>query len=183
MCVYILESQPAGKTRRNVCYEGRQLYLNSKTVLHQDRDRILTVGTHVYEFQCQLPEELPASFSTKEGSIHYYIEAVLDKPWRLNERIRKPFLVMRNESVNDYPEFFTPTKLEKSTQFGFLFWKSKPFMMTITLPRTVFEPEQDVSFKVFCNNHSNVDVTHIKVELRRVLKLTRLSLEYFLLDS
>lgn len=130
-------------------------------------------GTHIFEFQCHLPPKIPASFSTKEGSIHYYVEAVLDKPWRLNERIRKPFIVMRNESINDFPELFSPVQQEKSRQFGLLFWKSKPFSLMVTLPFSGYTSENDLVFKIFCDNQSNIDITYTKVELRRVLKFTR----------
>lgn len=136
------------------------------------------VGTHIFEFQCQLPDQIPASFSTKEGSIYYHVEAVLNKPWRLNERIKKPFVVTRNESINDFPGLFTPTTQEKTRKFGVLFWTSKPFSMSVTLPFSGFEPDDDLAFKICYNNQSNVDVSQTKVELRRVVKLTRLSHSY-----
>lgn len=131
------------------------------------------VGTHIFEFQCRLPNQIPASFSSKEGSIHYYVEAVLDKPWRLNERIKKSFCVTRNESINDFPELFTPIQQEKIKKFGILFWTSKPLLMSVTMPFSGFEPEEDLAFKIYYDNQSNVDVSQTKVEFRRVLKLTR----------
>lgn len=163
-----------GKAKTNVTFEGKQFFINSKIVLFENHQSSLQPGTHTFEFECQLPNKIPASFESVEGKIRYCIEVVVNNSWMmLNDRnvTTKYFLVRRRDLIQGHPRLTEPIKKEKSKKFGLMF-KSNPLLITLSTPFSAYTHGDDVVFKIVYKNQSNVEITHTNIKFRRILKLT-----------
>lgn len=160
-----------------VHFAGKDLYLNTKSYLlgSSDGETIETLarGTHKFEFSFQLPSELPASFETSHGHINYHIETGLDSPWGFDEKFKTEFTVVRCDDLNLSPELVLQTESEEIKNFCRLFCKSKPLVMTVSLPQTGYVPGETIKVSIKYVNHSQVDVHSTRIDLLRIICLNR----------
>lgn len=167
-------------TTRTVYYEGKEVYLNSKTYLFgQSGGSSFDVqpGSHKYNFACQLPEQLPYSFSGIHGEIEFYVEAVLDIPWRFDKEIKTPITIVRHDDLNLYRELRIAQKVEEVKTFCCLFCESGPLLIQATIPHSGFAKGQYVPIKIDYSNKSDVDVLLTKIKLKRAIRFTSSSPE------
>jgi hypothetical protein len=111
------KQEGGGKSSRTVHYEGIETYLNSKTYVfgrHGGEYINVEAGIHRYNFGVQLPDLLPSSMTVKHGEISYFVEAVVDIPFRIDKDVKVGFTVLRNDNYNLYPE---PMYTEQSKTF------------------------------------------------------------------
>ncbi|XP_070494889.1 arrestin domain-containing protein 3-like [Chironomus tepperi] len=165
-----------GKNRRTthhtVHFEGKEIYLNSKTYLFgQSGGSAFDVqpGSHKYNFACQLPEQLPATFDGVHGEIRYYVEAVLDIPWRFDKEVKTPITIVRHDDLNLYPELRVAQAVEEVKTFCCLFCESGPLLMQATIPQSGFAKGQYVPIKIHYSNKSDTDVLSTSIKLRRLI--------------
>ncbi|XP_070494931.1 arrestin domain-containing protein 1-like [Chironomus tepperi] len=159
----------------DVNYWGTEYSLNEETYLMGvKKGPLITLqpGVYRYNFSCQLPQNLPSSFSGKFGEISYCVESNID----LENRYRicfghTPFNVIRIDDLNLYPELRSTFKLEKVKSFCFIFCTGS-LVMTVTTPCTGFAIGQSVPIKIEYLNKSSVDVKHTKVTLKRTVRFT-----------
>lgn len=134
----------------------------------------MSSGTYKYEFSCQLPEQLPASFQGSHGSINYEIEAATDIPWAFDKNLKEEFIVVRDEDLTNLPVLRIAVKSEEIKRFCCLFCKSKPLIMTVSLPCSGFAEGQEIPITINFVNKSNVNVTGTEISLKRVICFARL---------
>lgn len=130
-------------------------------------------GTHRYEFACQLPPQLPASFEASHGHIRYNIEAVLDIPWKFDKETKLQFTLVRVNDLNEFLDLKIPCKSEEIRRFCCLCCESDPLIVTVTLPYSGFVPGQNIHVAVQYNNRSDVEVDSTKIALKRVICFNR----------
>ncbi|XP_070494888.1 arrestin domain-containing protein 3-like [Chironomus tepperi] len=169
----------SGENRRTTTYtvhfEGKEVYLNSRTYLFGQRGGHtfeIQPGVHRYEFACQLPDQLPYTTELKHGHIRYYAEAVLDIPWRFDKEITAPFTVVRYDDLNLFPELKIAQKFEEVKTFCCLFCESGPLIVTVTIPYTGFCGGHPVPITIDYTNKSDVDVLRTKLKLKRTIAFT-----------
>lgn len=165
-------STGSGKNRRTtthtVHFEGKEVYLNSRTYLfgqHGGSAMDIQPGIHRYSFACQLPSEIPYSLDAAHGNIAYFVEAVLDIPWKFDKEIKTSFTVVRHDDLNIYQELKLGQALEKYKTFCCLFCESQPMLVQASIPCSGFAKGQSIPIKVQYTNKSDVDVlaTHFKL--------------------
>ena len=159
-----------------VLYEGKEVYINTKTYLFgsDGGDSIeVQAGTHRYEFECQLPPFIPASFVAKRGQIRYHIETSLDVPWGFDKEFKFPFTVIRVEDLNLLSLLKLPSRGEEIRKFCCLFCESDILMMTVTIPFSGYVPGQRIPITVDYENKSDVDVNRTKISFIRSVIFTR----------
>lgn len=164
------------KLTKNIPYEGKDVYLNTKTYLFGSENAIsmeLASGTHRYEFSCRLPSSLPASIKTKFGRISYNLEAFLDIPWNYDREFKLKFTVIRDSNLNNQPELKIPCKAEKSHQFWSFPFQFDPLVMTVSLLFTGFVPGQKIHVNINYSNKSSVVVRQTKILLRKIVRVQR----------
>lgn len=61
-------------------------------------------GTHTYNFQCNLPAELPTSVEGNIGYIRYTARVVVDVPMAFDKDFKQGFTVIRPLNLNNNPE-------------------------------------------------------------------------------
>ena len=64
---------------------------------------VLAAGRYQYPFQFQLPHQLPSSFEGQYGRVRYSVKAVIDKPWKFDHEVKRPFTVISNVDLNLMP--------------------------------------------------------------------------------
>ncbi|CAG9797191.1 unnamed protein product [Chironomus riparius] len=168
-----------GKNRRTthhtVHFEGKEIYLNSKTYLFgQNSGPSFDVqpGSHKYNFACQLPDQLPYTFDGVHGEIKYYVEAVLDIPWRFDKEVKTPITIVRHDDLNLYQELRIAQKVEEVKTFCCLFCQSEPLLIQATIPYSGFAKGQHVPIKIDYSNKSDVDVLMTRIKLKRMISYT-----------
>lgn len=176
----VQESVGTGDNRRQETrteiYEGKDVYLDQRTYLFGAKGASpteLLPGTHRYEFECQLPPMIPASFEASHGHIRYHVEAVLDLPWRFDKEFKLQFHIMRNDDLNEYPELAIPCKMEEFKHFCCLFCRSDPLFMTVSVPCSGYVPGQTVKVNVNFDNKSSIEVQRTKINLKRIIRFNR----------
>lgn len=130
-------------------------------------------GTHRFDFACQLPPLLPASFEGSKGNIRYKVEACLDVPWGFDKEFDLSFTVVRNDDLNLQPELKIPSQGEEITRFCCLFCESEPLLMTVSIPFSGYAPGQNINVTVTYNNKSDVEVQHTRICLKRTVEFHR----------
>lgn len=167
-----------GRTTRTetIHFNGKDVYLNTRTYLFgADGGDAITMpsGTHRYDFACQLPPQLPASFEASHGDIRYKVQAVLDVPWGFDKEFDIQFTVVRTDDLNLKPQLKIPCQGEEMKRFCCLFCESEPMIMTVTVPYFGYTPGQDVHVKIKYDNKSNVEITATKINLKRMIEFHR----------
>lgn len=87
----------------------------------------LTPGYHVYPFSYELPQNLPSSFTGQVGSVTYYVEVIVDRPWKWDQKIKFPFILVSPYDLNMFPKlkvYITCTKVNLRVN-------AKPIIFTI----------------------------------------------------
>lgn len=126
-------------------------------------------GEYSYQFEYELPTNIPYSAEGKFGEIYYGIKVVLDIPHDLDKEIRMPLTIIRYEDLNTIPMLKYPKREEASKTFCW-FWicclGTSPLVMAARIPHSGFVPGQIIPIVVEMNNQSHVDVKCTKITLK-----------------
>jgi Arrestin (or S-antigen), N-terminal domain/Arrestin (or S-antigen), C-terminal domain len=165
-----------------VHYKGEEVYLNQRTYLfgHPGADAVeVQQGTHRYDFACQLPPMLPASFEASLGHIRYKVKAVLDIPWGFDKEFNLQLTIIRHDDLNLNPALKMPSYSERIQSFGCcLFCNSAPVMMSVVLPYSGFVPGQVVPVTITYKNRSTTDINSTRLSLIRHTRFNSHTPEY-----
>ena len=152
---------------------GEESFINEETYfLGQKKGPLIALqpGIYRYNFSCQLPHNLPSSWSAGVAEISYYVESNID----LENRYKicfghTPFTIVRYDDLNLYPELRSPINVEKVKSFSF---HSGSLIIRVSGPCTGFALGQNVPFKIQYLNKSSVDVKQTKISLNRLMCFT-----------
>lgn len=156
-------------------HESVEILLDSTTYFFGElygRDIQINQGIHQYNFECQLPDNLPYTLDMKYGSVAYYTESVLENSFGPYKTVRKSFTIVRFDDLNLFPELRKVKNIERVVTFGFALWKSKPLVMNATISCTGFAVGQNVPVSIDYKNNSNVEILRTKVSLLRRVTYT-----------
>lgn len=173
---YPSENDSRARENEAVKYEGKEVYLNEKTYLFgaEDADPVVVqAGANRYEFTCQLPSHLPASFESPYGSINYAIQTMLVVPWDSDIKSEIKFTVIREVDLNLQPDLKIPCESEETKQFCCLFCNSEPLVMTVTILSSGYVPGQIINVIINYNNKSTVEISTTKISFTRFIRYTR----------
>ena len=110
-------------------------------------------GRHVYTFAFNLPSSLPSSFEGGTGHIRYLVEGKVDRPWKFDHTIRKPFTVMEVIDVN-LPQYTIAQSGEKQKQIGCLCCIAGNLNMQASIDRSGYCPGELIHLTASCDNDS-----------------------------
>ncbi|XP_028391500.1 arrestin domain-containing protein 2-like [Dendronephthya gigantea] len=154
------------KTKTDL-HTGRQLLVNLQGVLFGGSSTKAVQhppGIHVYPFLFKLPSPLPSSFEGGIGHIRYYIEAKVDRPWKFDHKIRKPFTVNELIDIN-LPQYSTVPVGSKEKQIGCLCCVSGNLNMQASLDRAGYCPGEQIFLNALCENSSNREMRCMRATL------------------
>ena len=79
-------------------------YISSTVKGERGPDSIHLVGRHRYPFTFTLPQNIPSSFEGLHGKVRYYLQAVIDKPWKMDDICTKAVTVLDIVDLNNNPK-------------------------------------------------------------------------------
>ena len=170
------ETHGSGENKRTVHYTGHQDILKLVSVLfgnlpHCGGDKIMhPEGSHVYQFQFQLPSYLPSSFEGGTGRIRYTLKAVIDRPWRFDHKVRYPLII--NELIDtNRPEYaMNKPSGNESKQVGCLCCVAGMLAVQGGLDRGAYCPGEYLLITAHCNNGTTRDMDAMNAKLVQVIK-------------
>lgn len=149
------------------------MYLNSTTHIFGQEDGPsleISAGIHKYEFACQLPQHLPYSVTLKYADIVYYVEVLLDIPWKFDKQIKIPITIIPHEDLNLYQNLKVPQTFEISQCTCSILCIPGSLMMTVHLHCTGFAIGHEVTIDIDYVNKSHINVSATKVTLYRKIQ-------------
>jgi len=150
------------------------VYINSRTYLFGEPNAValseLQPGTHTFNFVFPLPYELPSSLNLKFGRIIYYVEAVLDIPWKFDKEIKVPFTVFRFDDLNFYKNLKEPVKLvESKSILTFSAFAFKFIKMAVSVPYSGYAVGQSVPITINYENETHTKVVKTSIKLIQII--------------
>jgi len=169
------ERQNDGSTRsETVTFSASEEYFTMKFNLvgSASGEVEIPAGENVYPFSTALPPLLPSSFDGEYGHVKYTIEAVLDRPWKLDHEVKTRFFVVTPLDLNLHPEVKEPVKQDREKTFCCCCCRSGPLTVVVALPFTGFVPGQPIPFTVEIDNASNVEIDKVAFAVKKMIKWT-----------
>ncbi|XP_055375341.1 arrestin domain-containing protein 3-like [Condylostylus longicornis] len=171
------EADPNNSTSNQEIYTSCENYLNSVIYLigsnKFDETSTIEPGTHIFNFSCKLPSQLPTSFEGSHGYIRYSAHLILDRPKKLNETLITGFTVINILDLNhEFLSLRTPTTVE--IEKNFMFWPctNKPLIIRLTIPQTGYVCGQNVHASIQIVNQSAQKINSVKIYLMKISKFT-----------
>ncbi|XP_055851496.1 arrestin domain-containing protein 2-like [Episyrphus balteatus] len=146
-------------------FTGREDYIASNTFLigsYNGQDVIVDEGSHIFTFQCLIPENCPSSFEGKYGHIRYIAKVIMNNSFSKNNTYTVGFTVLKLVDLNwDSNLLKMPANIE--TIEGFCLSTTKPVMLSVDISQTGYVPGQMILVNGEVNNQSNCDAKKINV--------------------
>lgn len=166
-----------GGSKSREHHDGREVYLDVTQYLFGSRGAEplqVPIGIHRYEFEIQLPPNLPASLDLPRGSIRYSLEARLDVPWSLNREFKVDLKIIRKDDYSAINELKVPRIIEEEIDTSTCFTSSLPLQATVSIPYSVFTPGSQIPITFHLDNPGKFDVERIHVNFKRYSDFHRL---------
>lgn len=126
---------------------------------------LLQAGEHSFNFDFQLPLNLPESFTSSNAEIKYEVKVVNEIPWKFNEEVCTSFIVERRDNL---PAMKMPLTVEKTHRF-FSLNIFKDLQMTVTLPKgNEYAAGSEIPIEIIYGNQG-VIVDRTKIKLKRFI--------------
>ncbi|XP_061428604.1 arrestin domain-containing protein 2-like isoform X2 [Lethenteron reissneri] len=138
--------------------EERELYVQGCQLIGGcERDgvediTVLPIGKHYFPFSFLLPlEPLPTSFEGKYGSVRYWVESKLQRPWLPVQKTRMEFTVLENVDVNTVA-LLSPVRESKEETVKCWFCMSGSVSIAARINRKGFCPGETIDIHVEVEN-------------------------------
>jgi len=127
-------------------------------------------GEITFDFSFTLPIEIPSSYSDRYGTIEYFAKVVVDRPWAINIKSKKHFIVRNYMTLNNIPSGME--KIEKKESKNVCFWccASGPITARCWLPKQAYVPGESISFSAEIENSSTRTMKGTRLKLIQCLK-------------
>lgn len=149
-------------------YKGKKLYFEQMLpLLGLFTNNEFAAGTHTFPFSYQLAANLPPSIHGVHGNCTYTVKAILDRPWRPNETIKKEFTVATR---HHFPmTMMAPIYEETMEELWSLPFKTSPFKLNVEIAQQAFRVGEGIPVSVHLEHESSVTIHELKFQLRQVL--------------
>lgn len=125
-----------------------------------------TAGDHSYDFSYKLPEEIPGSVQADRGNLNYTVDVFIHRPGKMYLHGTIPISVVSKEDLNLMPELKQPKKMKHKRGFKrFMFIKTKPLLITATIPQSGYVANQKIDVAIEVNNQSPKSVCKLTTYL------------------
>ncbi|MBN3325835.1 MK14A kinase, partial [Atractosteus spatula] len=138
---------------------SKNIYSSGETLkITTGSHNVVLSGTQVYPFTFQIPhEDLPSSVKGCHGSVRYWLEAKLHRPWHLSKTVKMDLAVVKHIDVNSL-ELLAPQLLTADKTLCCWFCSSGPVSLSARIERKGYTPGDSVSIFVEIENHSSREV-------------------------
>lgn len=154
-----------------VTYARRENYLSFHSILlgrapfQNGSDVKLQPGNYNFPFQFPLPvSALPTSFEGTYGSVRYWLDAVVERPWRIDLNTRTPLVIVERVQTRN-PEFLEPRVKQEDRMLGWPCCPSGQLHTKAHIERLAYCPGQEVKISGHVNNESSKTVIGFEAQL------------------
>ncbi|XP_076380768.1 arrestin domain-containing protein 2 [Megalopta genalis] len=183
-------SNGKSETVTNV-YRASQQYFSIRGEILEPRGPdsriVLPEGCQQYQFQFQLPSNIPSSFEHRHGYVRYTVKAIIDRPWKFDHECKIAFTVVSVLDLNMHRHRCLGIHEEIQKNFSCCCFGLGSMNTSIRVPSSGYVSGQMISASVnYKNASSQVGIRRIELKLERVLKLhatTKTKTEYFKIIS
>lgn len=154
-----------------VTYARRENYLSFQSILlgrapfQNGIDVKLQPGNYNFPFQFPLPvSALPTSFEGTYGSVRYWLDAVVERPWRIDLNTRTPLVIVERVQTRN-PEFLEPRVKQEDRMLGWPCCPSGQLHTKARIERLAYCPGQEVKISGHVNNESSKTVIGFEAQL------------------
>jgi len=134
------------------------------------RQAVLHPGTYEYSFSIPLPPKIPSSVEGHHGFIRYFLEAVIQRPWKDEQAVQTMVYVTNVSDLNVNPEAALPSSFQKQKHVGFNPCQNGPISLAFMIGKTGFVPGEYLQFGVEIRNTSGVRINRVHISLKRVFE-------------
>ncbi|KAK3583547.1 hypothetical protein CHS0354_026132 [Potamilus streckersoni] len=167
---HVYWSEGSGDSER-MCTDSEEYFDQTKVVLgrapHETNDVVvLPAGQHIFPFNFMLPHELPSSFEGRfDCFIRYWVEGIIDKPWKFDHRVKMPFTVVTFLDLNQEPGALTSAQVQDSKTVCCCCCESGPVTCVFRIDRIGYVPGESIVCNAEITNNSNRVIWSSKVIL------------------
>jgi len=166
----------SGKNRRTTTrtYSAYETYIDTNIPLWGKQvqgdmsgdNPSLAAGYYELPFAFQLPFGLSSSFEGAWGRVRYYMEATIDKPWKIDHTTKRPFTTLANLDLNQRPDCRLAQENFREKTLCCLCCESGPITVHLQLHRTGFVPGEYIFVNATIKNNSNtrMDSSTIRID-------------------
>jgi len=152
-------------------YSGHEKYLTGTTYLFGSRNGPLKefkIGTYSYDFRFKIPPGIPSTVKCINGKINYRIEAFLEFE-EFDFFTKQAFTIIRFEDLSIHANLRTQVTDEVTDSFCCWNFKTKPLIMTASLPFSGYVAKQTIQVTVKINNRCGFDVLQVSLKLMKII--------------
>ncbi|PSN31155.1 hypothetical protein C0J52_22359 [Blattella germanica] len=116
ICVIFQGKAKTHWTEGEDSYSAQEKYFTNVITLYGGSGQIeeLPPGEYSYDFNMMIPENIPSSFKTSSGHVHYKVKAKVDRPQRIDPNVEELINVVSPINLNMNPQYRV---LARSTGF------------------------------------------------------------------
>ncbi|KAK3583548.1 hypothetical protein CHS0354_026133 [Potamilus streckersoni] len=127
---------------------------------------VLPAGQHIFPFNFTLPHGLPSSFEGKyECYVRYWVEGIIDKPWKFDPRVKMPFTVLTFLDLNQEPDALSSAQAQDSKTVCCCCCESGPVTCVFRIDRIGYVPGESIVCNAEITNNCNRVIWSSKVKL------------------
>ncbi|KAK3611649.1 hypothetical protein CHS0354_021902 [Potamilus streckersoni] len=156
-------------------YRAYETYLNQVVSLVQAEtgDQLKhPAGNHMYPFSLNIPANAPSSFEGRRGYVRYICKATIERPWKLDQHVRRAFTVIHDLDLNLLSSYGVPIVLSKEENIQNWCCTAGTLGVTLSLQKTGFVPGEPILYDITVDNKSDNNINKVQLELRQVVQYT-----------
>ena len=121
-----------------------ETYLDQTIIMLEKRseyENILNGSNYSFPFAIELPSNLPNSYDGNAVRINYFIQGIIDIPWKKDKTSTVPITIFNDLDLNQLSrELRMPYGLSKTDTFKYCCFESEPVVVKFdTLKSNIFE--------------------------------------------
>ncbi|KAL3865316.1 hypothetical protein ACJMK2_006937 [Sinanodonta woodiana] len=167
---HVYWSEGSGDSER-MCVASEEYFDHTEVVLgrapQETNDTVvLPAGQHIFPFNFMLPHGLPSSFEGKyDCYIRYWVEGIIDKPWKFDHRVKMPFTVVAILDLNQEPDALSSAQVQDSKTVCCCCCESGPVTCVFRIDRIGYVPGESIVCNAEITNNCNRVIWSSKVIL------------------
>jgi hypothetical protein len=159
-------------------FKGRELHIDREIDLlggeYCEEPSSITAGSYTFNFEFDLPSNLPQSLSFDHGSIRYYVKAHLDIPWSLEKTSMVNVKISRKDDYSGDSELSVLRTVKQNIEVPTTFSSSSgPLEATVSIPHSVFTPSSTIPITFDLRNDSDNNFNRIYFYLKETINFNR----------
>lgn len=129
----------------------------------------LPPGTHVFNFNYQIPTGIPGSFESHIGKVRHQCKAKMDIPWKVDKTCLRPYSVNTLYDLNVDSQAMMKIECTKHDYACCLWCRSGPMSLVLRIDRSGYVPGEKLIINAECSNMTNVKINSTKAAIYQTI--------------